>query len=127
MAKFTIKGDDTVWEFDENELFVDEARIVKKHAAMGVNEFGRGLQTGDPDALVAMLWITKRRAGIEVQWKDFDHFNLATIAMVDETPDITDGDDPDDDAVPPTGEEAAPARSSGSRGGTTPKSVSSAT
>lgn len=131
MSKFTIEGDDTEWEFDENTLFVDEARIIQKHSGYGVNELSQGLQKGWPDALVAMLFLTKRRAGVAVQWKDFDHFNLATIKQIVDDPADDDNDDEGLDVesapVPPTAAGPEPAPTSASPAGKTRKSGSRAT
>lgn len=105
-VKFAISG--TNYDFDESRLTVAEARVIKKHAGFGLAEFGDGLRRGDPDAIVAMLFLVKRRVGEAVRWVDFDDFNLADIEALDEPspesePEAGPGPGPD-----PTGEPSTP-------------------
>lgn len=104
-------------------------RILKKHTGMGLNSFSRGLQDGDPDAIVGMLVLTKRRRGEPTRWQDWDRFDLATLEQIqDETadPEAGDGDiiGGDDAGTPPAPVVAAAPTSTG---GKTPKRASPAT
>lgn len=104
--QFKIEG--RTYEFDESRLTVAEARVIKKHAGLGLAEFGDGIRRGDPDAIVSMLFIAKRRAGEAVRWQDFDEFNLADIDMGDEAAaegdeeDTSDAEQAEPDPTPPS-------------------------
>lgn len=113
-----IRIGDEVYPFEGNTMLVSETRLVKKHTGMGLRQLQDGMQNGDPDALVAMLFLAKRRAGVAVRWQDFDEFDLASIDVEDDTADIDDeGEEPD----PPEGVEPPPTTSTD---GTTPTDVS---
>lgn len=92
-----FKIDDKVYEFDESRLLVREARELKHYTGMGLKQFGEGLQGGDADAIVGMLYLARRRAGEAVQWSDFDEYNIADLEMIedeeekDEAPAVVDG------------------------------------
>lgn len=83
--KFKIK--DEILEFDDKKMLVREARELKHHTGMGLAAFSKALQGGDPDAIVAMLYLTYRRNNRAVRWADFDEFDLAALEVVpDEKP-----------------------------------------
>lgn len=89
-----VKGDK--YEFDENKLMTVEARLIKKNTGMGIAEWGEAIQKGDPDALIALIFLAKKRAGEAPRWNDFDDLDLIN--------DIDVESDPDDDE--PRAEEA---------------------
>jgi hypothetical protein len=86
--RFKIEGKE--YEFDQDRLLVREARELKAQTGMGLRTFSEGLQNGDPDAIVGMLYMSKRRAGEAVKWNDFDELNLAEMEIIDEDADKAD-------------------------------------
>lgn len=82
--KFKLDG--RVIEFDETKMLVREARELKHYTGLGLRAFGNALKDGDPDAIVGMLYLAKRRAGMPCQWGDFDDLDIATLDMVTENP-----------------------------------------
>lgn len=75
---------DKEYEFEDDKLLVKDARLIKKLTGMGLKSFSEGIKDGDPDALCAMVFLAKRKAGEAVQWKDLDELDLATIQSLDD-------------------------------------------
>lgn len=111
MLRFVLE--DIKYEYDDSTLTVKEARVIKKNTGFGLVTWAQGLQIGDPDALVAMVWLAKTRAGEAVRWQDFDNFDLATLDLLSGSED----DEPEGDDVDPPVKSTSPR----SRGGRTPK------
>lgn len=82
MIKFGVGG--TNYEYDDSTMTVAEARIIKKHTNMGLRSWAIGLQDMDPDALVGLVFIAKRRAGEAIRWQDLDDLDIAAIELVAE-------------------------------------------
>ena len=101
--KFRIEGED--YDFDDSTLTVKEARVIKKHTGMGLRSFAEASKDGDPDAIVAIVYLSKRRANEAVRWEDLDNLDLAKMETIDET---VKQDEPEDADVPdpiwPSGE-----------------------
>lgn len=110
MLRFVLDG--TKYEYDDTTLTVKEARVIKKNTGFGLVTWAQGLQIGDPDALVAMVWLAKTRAGEAVRWQDFDDFDLASLDLLSGDDETKEGDD-----VDPPVRSISPR----SRGGRTPK------
>lgn len=113
MLKFTLDG--VKYVYDDSTLTVKEARVIKKNAGFGLVTWAQALQIGDPDALVAMVWLAKTRNGEAVRWQDFDNFDLASLNLLD---------DDDEDEASAEGADVDPPvipTSPRSRGGRTPK------
>lgn len=102
MLKFTIEG--RTYEYDEAMMLVKEARLIKKHAGYGLVSMANGLKDGDPDALVAMIFLAKRRAGEMVRWQDLDDLDLSKLVIVadgdDEKSDGSEDGDASDPSIP---------------------------
>jgi len=101
--KIRVEGAD--YEFDDSTLLVEEARLIKKYTGMGLKSFTEASKDGDPDALVAIVYLAKRRAGEAIRWQDLDNLDLAKLEAIDET--IRDASQPHeapgaDDAADPT-------------------------
>lgn len=79
MIRFKINGEP--YEYDDSTLSVKEARIIKKNTGLGLVSWAKGLSEGDPDALVALVWIAKTRAGEAVRWQDLDDLDLVTLDL----------------------------------------------
>lgn len=118
MLNFVLDG--IKYKYDDTTLTVKEARVIKKNTGFGLVTWAQALQIGDPDALVAMVWLAKTRNGEAVRWQDFDNFDLASLDIVgaDDEDDKAEGDDVD----PPV-----KSTSPRSRGGRTPKVSSPST
>jgi len=86
MLYFTL--DDREYEFDQNRLALSEAIAVKRANGLTVRGLQEGLQDMDPDALQAMVWLAKRRAGDAVRMVDieFDIVELSRSIRYDEPP-----------------------------------------
>ncbi len=112
MIKFALG--DTTYEYDDGTMTVAEARFIKKYASMGLRSWALALQDMDPDALVGLVFLAKRRAGEAVRWQDLDTLDIASIALSAE--------EDDDDADPP-----APTTTRSSTSGRTRKPSSSKT
>jgi hypothetical protein len=106
MIRFKLNG--VPYEYDDSTLTVKEARVIKKNAGFGLVTWAKGLSEGDPDALVALVWIAKTRAGEAIRWQDLDDLDLVSLDLG--------GDDEDPPVKSPT--------SNGSRSGRTRKTTS---
>lgn len=94
--KITVEG--KTYEHDPNRLLNSEAITVKRLTSMTIPEWQTGLDGDDPEAVKALVFLLKRRAGEDPDWNtlDFDHAQLTF-----------DGDDrPDGDEQAPKGEGA---------------------
>ncbi len=107
MIKFRVGDSD--YEYDDGTMTVAEARLIKKHTNYGLRSWAMGLQDMDPDSLVGLVFLAKRRAGEAVRWQDLDDLDITQIALSTES-------GPEDDADPPV-----PAPKTRSRAGTTRK------
>lgn len=83
-----LRVDGKVYEHDPNRLLNSEARLVKRLVGMTIPEFQDGLGADDPDALAALVFIVKQRAGEDPDWDtlDFDH---TTLAFVDDAAEVS--------------------------------------
>lgn len=72
---------DTEYDFDTNQLSYTEAKTIKRHTGLTVGQFEQGCRFAvlDPDALVAMLYLAKVRAGEDVSFGDFEDVNLMQL------------------------------------------------
>lgn len=86
---FTVDG--TEYEFDQNKLALAEAIAIKKATGLTVVGFQSGLKEMDPEALQAMVWLAKRRAGMatRLQDVDFDVVDLCATMRYEAPPDAT--------------------------------------
>ena len=105
-----FKVGESEYAYDDASMTVAEARLIKKHSGFGLKSWAMGLQDMDPDALVGLVFLAKRRAGEAVRWQDLDNLDIAAIALG------TVEDDEEADADPP-----APAPTTRSNAGRTRK------
>lgn len=75
---FTLDGAE--YEFDQNKLALGEAIAVKKSSGLTVKAFQEGLVEMDPEALQAMVWLARRRAGEAVRLQDVE-FDVVAFAQ----------------------------------------------
>lgn len=71
-------------EFDESQMKVKEARLLKKVTGLGLRQFGEGMRDGDIDALMGMVYIALRREGVLIQWRALDDFNIGDLEVIAE-------------------------------------------
>lgn len=76
---FDYKGETYGLDLDD-ELSVAEARAIKQHAGMSVQEWMDAIQVADVDALCGMVLIAVRRGGRDIEWSDMDDMNLVALA-----------------------------------------------
>lgn len=108
MLLFHLDGAD--YQFDPNTLDLDEAKTIKKVSGLTVRRFQEGMQDLDADALQAMVWLTKTRAGEAVRFADIKFDIIPLISSFrQEVPPGEPGD-------PPVGQPTT----AGSDNGTTP-------
>lgn len=91
-----IEVEGEVYDYDDEKMSVAEARVIKKQAGMGVTQWAEALRTGDPDALVALVFLAKTRAGEAPKWSDFDELDLVSgVNVLDEDDDADQGEGDD--------------------------------
>lgn len=76
-----ISHDGREYEFDMDSLEAHELRAVEQHTGMTFPEWGEGLQRGKVDALVAVVFTAKRRAGDDLEWSDLDNLNVPELMV----------------------------------------------
>ncbi|MBP2370219.1 hypothetical protein [Pseudonocardia parietis] len=74
-----IEHDGETYEFDMDSVNAQELRLVEQHADMTFAEWQQGLQRGKVNALVALVFLAKRRAGSDVEWSDLDSLNIQDL------------------------------------------------
>lgn len=74
-----IVHDGRQFDFDLDSVEAHELRLVEQHTAMTFPEWAEGLQRGKVDALVAIVFVAKRRAGDDVEWADLDGLNIPEL------------------------------------------------
>lgn len=65
--RFTVAG--TKYEY-KGYLSAADALLIKKHAGLTALELFTGLATGDPGAVVGIVFVAKRQAGEKVTWDE---------------------------------------------------------
>lgn len=76
--KFTAEGHK--YDVDLSDLSVGEARLIKRHADMGLREFFDGIKAYDVDAFLALVLIAKKRNNEAVTWGDLGDLDFMEIA-----------------------------------------------
>src|SRR5262245_39597318 len=92
MINFTVRGERLC--FDEEHLTVEEARAIKQHAGLTIRGFLDGLREYDVDALVALIWLAKHRAGEPAPWNNNGLGSLDLLTDIDIIPDEEAAPDP---------------------------------
>lgn len=87
-----IVVDGTTFDHDPGLFMAREARLVQRATGMTPDAFNKGLEKDDPEAVTALVWILRRRAGeADLEFDDVD-FNLAGIQFLADEPDPTQAD-----------------------------------
>jgi hypothetical protein len=76
-------GEGDWYDFEGDRLLVREARELETATGMGLKDFSDGIRRGKVDALVFMLYLAQRRAGVAVRFRDFDEVNIADLQIED--------------------------------------------
>lgn len=121
IIKLTVEG--TSYEWDSERLLVAEARELKLHTGFTPPRWLAALDEQDPDALAALIYMAKKRAGETLRFSDLDGLDYADFEMeaVEPEPEGQDGEQ----AEVPT--DADPTPASGVSGPTTSTPGTSAT
>lgn len=83
-----VKVDGKAYEHDRETLLIQDARTVKRLTGMTIPEWQLGLVNDDPDALVALVFLLKQKAGENPDW-DTLNFDFARLEFI---PDESEGD-----------------------------------
>ncbi|MEU0039105.1 hypothetical protein [Streptomyces sp. NPDC006333] len=79
MIKLTVEG--VVYEFDGDHLLLAEARELKTYTGMSVAKWSRGIDEGDVDAIQALIYLAKKRAGESLRYSDLEQIDYADIDL----------------------------------------------
>lgn len=79
MIKLTVEG--VVYEFDGDHLLLAEARELKTFTGMSVPKWSRGIDEGDVDAIQALIYLAKKRAGETLRFSDLETIDFADIDL----------------------------------------------
>lgn len=84
LIRFTVEG--TKYELDIMRLMNTEAILIKKMTGLTIQGMYEGMDKGDPEALTALVWLAKKRAGEPVKFQEleFDTFEVAQSLEADE-------------------------------------------
>ncbi|MCX3064203.1 hypothetical protein [Streptomyces beihaiensis] len=79
MIKLTVEGID--YEFDDQRMLVSEAREIKTLTGLTVPKLFAGVEEGDGDAIAALVFLAKKRAGEALRFSELDSLNLADVDL----------------------------------------------
>ncbi|MEV7684465.1 hypothetical protein [Streptomyces bungoensis] len=119
IIKLTVEG--TAYEWDSERLLVAEARELKLHTGFTPPRWLAALDEQDPDALAALIYMAKKRAGETLRFSDLDGLDYADFEMEA----VEEPEDDDEQAEVPA--DADPTPASGASGPTTSTPDTSAT
>lgn len=89
-----------------------EASFIKKKTGLRIAEVMDDAVLSDPDAICALLYVAKKRAGEKVTWADFDDFRIGQCEFIGDE-DGSEGESDDAEEQPPEQGRADPTASSG--------------
>jgi len=73
-----ITWNDKVYEFDLDDLTMQQAKVIKERLGLTLLGLEKGLNEGDADALLAVYWLMHAQAGVTVDWgSDFKVIRFA--------------------------------------------------
>ncbi|MBY8342017.1 hypothetical protein LXH13_06130 [Streptomyces spinosirectus] len=123
VIKVTVEG--TEYEWDSDRLLVAEARELKTYTGFTPPRWLAALDESDPDAIAALIFMSKKRAGETLRFSDLDTLDYADIQL-----DFVEPEPDPDEAAAGGGAEAAPAADptpASGGDGTTPTPATGAT
>lgn len=80
MLKVSVDGKD--YEYNQEKLMASEASMVQRYLGRTIQEWTKGLDSGDVDCITALVWLIYKRDGQTVAFKDVD-YDLGSFDMVD--------------------------------------------
>jgi hypothetical protein len=92
VLKLTVEG--VVYEFDGDHLLLAEARELKTYTGMTLPKWSAGVDEMDPDAIQALIYLAKKRAGETLRFSDLDSLDFADIELepMDDEEEATEGE-----------------------------------
>ncbi len=90
MSKTRVTLNDKTWVFDEAELTVSDAFLIKEGTRLNTKPFFEGLTEMDPVSLRGLVWFLRRKDGEHIDIESVD-FKLADL-QVDQDEDPTAAD-----------------------------------
>ncbi|HWU24077.1 MAG TPA: hypothetical protein VN088_21255 [Nocardioides sp.] len=108
IIKLTVEG--TEYEWDSDRLLVAEARELKTYTGFTPPRWLAALDEQDPDALAALIYMAKKRAGESLRFSDLDTLDYANFELEVVDPDAgapsgaEDQEQQDADPTPVSGE-----------------------
>ncbi len=100
MSRITVRLGDQSWEFDEDEITVEDGIALKYATGLNVIPMLQGLQEWDGQAMRALVWFCKHKAGEKVA-PDSISFKMMDLQM-EQVPDPTKGDGTPSESVATT-------------------------
>lgn len=81
MAQIVYRGG-TYPVLDPLEWHLAEASFIKRMTGQTVGEIGPNAARSDAEAIAALIYIAKKRAGEDVRWEDFDDFTVGECDFI---------------------------------------------
>src|SRR6266498_3516178 len=81
MLRLTVEGQ--TYQFDDGRMLNTEAIALKKAAKLGAQELWQGVTAFDAEALTALVWLARRRAGETDLRYSAVEFDLGTLDMAE--------------------------------------------
>ncbi len=78
-----VKLGDESWTFDEDEITIQDAYMLKAETGLALRPFFEGLADMDPQCLQALVWFLRRKAGEPVRIADVN-FRVTALKMEQE-------------------------------------------
>lgn len=121
MPKIAYRGE-TYPVIDPLEWLLAEASLVKRQTGQTVGEIMGNAMRSDAEAVAALIYVAKKRAGEKVRWEDLNDFTLGECEFITDD-DEARGEYSPADKVDATGEGGAdptsPTGTTQDRGGST--------
>ncbi|MYR84088.1 hypothetical protein GTY41_03795 [Streptomyces sp. SID685] len=92
-----LKVEGVEYEWDGDRLLVAEARELKVHTGFTPGRWLAAVDEGDPDALAALIYLAKKRAGETLRFSDLDTLDYADFDLEVADPEGAQADGQSDD------------------------------
>lgn len=102
-------GDRQEWTVDPNKLTIGEIKLLERSAGQTLGELGDLANRGSFSAMVAFLWIFRRRNEPDLRFDAMDDIPATDISM-DMEDEADEGEDPKEEEPPADEEPEPPAR-----------------
>jgi len=81
MLRITLA--DETWTFDEESMLNTEAIALKRTTGLTISTLLGGIYTGDPEAITALVWLCRRRAGVTDDTDDDNRYSKIVFDIAD--------------------------------------------